>query len=131
MWRTNASTSVRGSSSAGPGPPACHLPCARGKPRFGEPNRHHARNLVAGGSATNPMFWAACTGNGYPLFKSTDLVHWTAAGHIFTAATKPAWAGGNWWAPEVHHIGKELVAYYAALSPTRGKMCIGAARATA
>lgn len=76
-----------------------------------------------------PTFWAACTGKGYPLFKSRDLVHWKSAGRIFTAATKPAWANGNWWAPEVHRVGDGLVAYFTALSPSRGKMCIGAARA--
>ena len=79
--------------------------------------------------AQGPTFWVACTGKGYPLFKSSDLVHWKAAGHIFTLATKPAWAGGNWWAPEVHRVGDGLVAYFTALSPSRGKMCIGAARA--
>ena len=80
--------------------------------------------------ADGPTFWAACTGKGFPLFKSRDLVHWTAAGHIFSAATKPAWANGNWWAPEVHRVGDGLVAYFTALSPSRNKMCIGAARAT-
>lgn len=75
-------------------------------------------------------YYAACTGNGYPMFRSTDLVHWTAAGHIFKPATKPGWAGGNFWAPEIHHIGTGYVAYFAALSPSRGKMCIGAARAS-
>ncbi len=80
--------------------------------------------------ADGPTFWAACTGNGYPLFKSKDLVHWTAAGHIFSPATKPTWAGGNWWAPEIHHIGTGFVAYFAALSPHRHKICIGAARAS-
>ncbi|NVB81829.1 MAG: family 43 glycosylhydrolase [Kofleriaceae bacterium] len=76
-----------------------------------------------------PTFWAACTGNGFPLFKSRDLVHWTAAGRIFTVATKPKWAGGNNWAPEIHRVGNGLVAYFTALSPSRGRMCIGAARA--
>jgi arabinan endo-1,5-alpha-L-arabinosidase len=83
---------------------------------------------VAG--ANGPTFWAACTGNGYPRFKSRDLVHWTAAGHIFQLSTKPSWASGNFWAPEIHHIGNGFVAYFAALSPSRGKMCIGAARAS-
>ena len=80
--------------------------------------------------ANGPTFWAACTGNGYPLFKSRDLVHWTAAGHIFNTGTKPRWGGGDWWAPEIHHIGNGLVAYFAALSPQRNKICIGAARAS-
>ncbi len=79
--------------------------------------------------ADGPTFWAACTGKGFPLFESRDLVRWRAAGYIFTVATKPAWANGNWWAPEVHRVGDGLVAYFTALSPSRGKMCIGAARA--
>lgn len=81
-------------------------------------------------SADGPTFWAACTGKNFPLFKSRDLVHWTAAGKIFTPATAPAWASGNNWAPEVHRIGGKLVAYFTAMSSSRGRMCIGAARAT-
>lgn len=80
-------------------------------------------------AADGPTFWAACTGNGFPLFKSRDLVHWSPAGHIFHLANKPAWGGGNWWAPEIHHVGAGFVAYFVALSPSRHKMCIGAARA--
>jgi len=76
-----------------------------------------------------PTFWAACTGKGFPLFSSRDLVHWKRSGQIFKASTKPAWANGNWWAPEIHRVGTGLVAYFTALSPSRGKMCIGAARA--
>ena len=68
-------------------------------------------------------------GQWYPLFKSNDLVKWKAAGKIFSLATKPKWAGGNWWAPEIHAVGDGFVAYFTALSPSRGKMCIGAARA--
>ena len=75
-------------------------------------------------------FVAACTGNGFPLFSSHDLVHWTPADHLFHASNKPVWGGGDWWAPEIHHIGSGFVAYFAALSPQRGKICIGAARAS-
>ena len=75
-------------------------------------------------------YYAACTGNGFPLFRSTDLVHWKAAGKIFSLATKPKWAGGNYWAPEIHANGNGYIAYFTALSPKRGKMCIGAARAS-
>jgi len=80
--------------------------------------------------ANGPTFYAACTGNGFPMHRSTDLVHWQPAGHIFTTETKPKWGGGNWWAPEIHHVDGGYVAYFVALSPSRGKMCIGAARAT-
>ncbi len=73
-------------------------------------------------------FLAACTGGGFPLFSSPDLVHWTAAGHLFGAKNRPQWASSNFWAPEIHHVGNAFVAYFAALSPKHGKMCIGAAR---
>ena len=76
-----------------------------------------------------PKFWAACTGNGYPLWKSRDLVSWTRAGHIFTLKTKPKWADGLFWAPEIHKVGDGLVAYFSARSPGRNRTCIGAARA--
>jgi beta-xylosidase len=75
-------------------------------------------------------FFATCTGGGYPRYSSPDLVHWTSAGYIFSTATRPRWASGNFWAPEIHPIGSGYIAYFAALSGTRGKMCIGAAHAT-
>lgn len=75
-------------------------------------------------------FVAACTGGGFPTFTSPDLVYWTASGHLFDAKSRPRWASMNFWAPEIHHIGTGFVAYFAAFSPKRGKMCIGAARAT-
>lgn len=83
--------------------------------------------IRTGGST--PTYYAVCTGGGYPRFSSPDLVHWKADGHIFTPATRPAWATGNFWAPEIHHVGAGFVAYFSALSARRGKMCIGAARA--
>lgn len=73
-------------------------------------------------------FEVACTGGGYPSFTSPDLVHWKKNGTLFSAATRPKWASDNFWAPEIHHIGSDLVVYFAALSPARKKMCIGAAR---
>jgi beta-xylosidase len=81
-------------------------------------------------TANGVEFYAACTGNGFPLYKSSDLVHWTSIGHIFSAKTKPAWGSGNWWAPEIHHIGTGYVAYFVALSSARKRMCIGAATAS-
>jgi beta-xylosidase len=76
-------------------------------------------------------FYVACTGNGFGRMKSSDLVHWAADGHLFGAKTKPKWGGGDWWAPEVHHVGDGFMAYFAALSPRRHRICIGAARGDA
>jgi beta-xylosidase len=87
--------------------------------------------VIRADDASGRTFWAACTGGGFPLWKSKDLVTWTAAGKLFSAATKPAWADGNNWAPEVHRVGEQYVAYFTARSASRGKMCIGAATASA
>ena len=73
-------------------------------------------------------FVATCTGGGFPTFSSSDLVHWSTAGHLFGTKNRPKWASKNFWAPEIHHIGTGFVAYYAAFSPKHGQMCIGAAR---
>lgn len=73
-------------------------------------------------------FEVVCTGGGYPSFTSPDLVHWKSNGTLFSKSTQPKWASGNFWAPEIHHVGDGLVVYFAALSPKRGRMCIGAAK---
>jgi len=64
-------------------------------------------------------WYLTCTGgsggNLFPIYESTDLLHWTQAGWIFPAGTGPSWASGNYWAPELHVIGGQHVAYFAAL----------------
>lgn len=66
--------------------------------------------------------------NAFPLFTSPDLVHWTAAGHIFSSTSKPAWAVSDFWAPELHHIASTWIAYFTARG-SDGKLAIGAASA--
>ncbi|MFT3772914.1 MAG: glycoside hydrolase family 43 protein [Minicystis sp.] len=66
--------------------------------------------------------------NAFPIFTSTDLVSWTPSGTIFPAAQKPAWAIGDFWAPEVHHVGNHYVAYFSARHQD-GRLSIGAATA--
>ena len=62
----------------------------------------------------------------FPLRTSTDLVHFTSAGYVFPAGQRPAWATGDFWAPEIHAIGGHYVAYYTARH-TNGRLSIGAA----
>jgi GH43 family beta-xylosidase len=64
----------------------------------------------------------------FPIYVSTDLVTWTAMGHILPSAAKPAWATRDFWAPEIHHVGSGWVAYFSARN-TDGKLSIGAASA--
>lgn len=75
----------------------------------------------------------ACTSGGapdaYPIRTSTDLVHWTPRGFVFPAARRPAWASGDFWAPEIHRVGDHWVAYYSARSASSGTFALGAASA--
>jgi GH43 family beta-xylosidase len=77
-------------------------------------------------------YYVACTGGGastaFALSTSTDLVTYTRAGHIFTSNTKPSWAKGDYWAPELHRVGDHYVAYYTARHQD-GRLSIGAATA--
>ncbi len=102
------------------------------------------RYTQCGGLYTNPVvdvdcpdpgvmkdgntYYMACTGGGgYPLRRSTDLVNWTRIGSVMpTAASRPAWAASDFWAPELHKVGSTYVAYFSARH-TNGVFAIGAA----
>lgn len=71
----------------------------------------------------------ACTGGGFALRTSPDLVHWTRAGEIFP--TTPSWANGLFWAPEIHRVGDRWIAYYSARRASDGSLALGAATAPA
>jgi arabinan endo-1,5-alpha-L-arabinosidase len=78
-------------------------------------------------------YLVACTsgnaGNAFPIYSSTDLVHWSSVGSIFPSANKPKWALSDFWAPEIHRVGAGWVAYFTARN-TAGRLSIGAASAT-
>ena len=72
-----------------------------------------------------------CTGgdassDAYPIYTSSDLISWKPAGHIFPAGKHPTWATGLFWAPEIHKVGKQYVAYFSAQN-AGGRLAIGAA----
>lgn len=77
-------------------------------------------------------YYLSCTSGGaaqaFPIYTSTDLASWTMVGHIFPTGKKPAWATGDFWAPEIHEVGGKYVAYYSARNQD-GKLSIGAAKA--
>lgn len=74
----------------------------------------------------------ACTSGGaaaaFPLYVSTDLVGWSAMGHVFPSGQRPAWASGDFWAPEIHRVGDHYVVYFTARAGD-GRLSIGAATA--
>ena len=94
-------------------------------------------NPVIGGDCPDPGvlregadYYLVCTsGNAaeaFPLRRSRDLVHWERVGAVFPAGRRPAWASGDFWAPELHRVGARFVAYYTARR-TGGQLAIGAA----
>ena len=62
----------------------------------------------------------------FPLFRSSDLVHWTRVGSVLQRA--PAWTNGNFWAPELVRWSGRLYAFYSA-SRKGGRPCLGVATA--
>jgi beta-xylosidase len=59
-------------------------------------------------------YWATSTssewGPQFPLLHSTDLVNWEQTGDVF--AHRPAWAQGNFWAPEISQYKGRYYIYY-------------------
>jgi len=62
----------------------------------------------------------------FPIRVSSDLIQWTQKGHVFPSQSVPSWTKQDFWAPEIHMVGKYFVVYYAARDQT-GVLCIGAA----
>lgn len=61
----------------------------------------------------------------YPLFKSTDLIHWKQSGYLFPQT--PAWASSSFWAPELYYRNGIYYAYYTARKKADSISCIGVA----
>ncbi len=78
-------------------------------------------------------FWASATSGEwspqFPLFRSTDLLHWEPAGAVFRH--QPAWAEGSFWAPELVHdeLSGQFIVWYVARK-RGGNLCIAVASAT-
>lgn len=73
-------------------------------------------------------YWAAgTTSNWFPaftLYRSRDLVNWTASGHVFNQM--PAWADYYMWAPEITYENGKVYLYYTG-HKKGGSLCIAAA----
>jgi beta-xylosidase len=61
-------------------------------------------------------YWATSTssewGPQFPLLHSTDRVNWELSGSVFPQ--RPAWAIGNFWAPEISEFKGRFFVYYVA-----------------
>ena len=87
--------------------------------------------------------------NAFPMWKSTDLVHWYSNGYVFPHGRQPAWAvpsdgrsrRGIYWAPSIERIANRWALYFSAIYnpashaagtfvPRSGTMVLGVATAT-
>lgn len=65
-----------------------------------------------------------------PLWKSTDLVHWTFVKHMMDESNRPPWVKDRFWAPELHKVGSTYILIFTSGDVT-GHLCIGMATAPA
>lgn len=97
----------------------------------------YGQQLVLPGDNPDPTvvkigdtYWAAgTTSNWFPIFpvyKSTDLVHWKLSAHVFNKM--PKWADYYFWAPEMVYDGGKVYMYYSA-HKRNGNLCVAVASA--
>jgi len=76
-------------------------------------------------------FFMVCTGGRFPIRQSRDLILWTDTGVTVLSEDKPPWAanGHRNWAPEIHLVDQQYVAYFTTVNGG-DVLCIGAATAS-
>lgn len=81
---------------------------------------------------SGPAFYMVCTGGSFPIRRSRDLVLWSDTGAAVLPKGKPAWAanGNRNWAPELHRVGEQYIAYFTTVNGAN-VLSIGAAHAAA
>jgi beta-xylosidase len=52
--------------------------------------------------------------NGFPAYKSTDLVNWQPLGQVYTADSVNSWGEGAFWAPEVYKVKDKFYMFFSA-----------------
>lgn len=75
-------------------------------------------------------YYMVCTGGPFPIRRSRDLVFWQDTGAAILPAGKPTWAANGFrnWAPELHRVGDQYIAYFTTVD-AGDVLCIGAATA--
>ncbi|HEX8474677.1 MAG TPA: family 43 glycosylhydrolase [Pyrinomonadaceae bacterium] len=82
-------------------------------------------------------YWATATTGGwmphFAILHSRDLVNWRPVGAVFQ--TSPAWAKGDFWAPEISVDGGRFYVYYTARrndgAGKKGTLCVAVATSDA
>ena len=75
-------------------------------------------------------------GTGWPIYRSPDMVHWSFVRHLLDTNpapgalnNKPAWMKSEFWAPEIHQVGRGYVLTFTARSHETNRLCVGIATA--
>ena len=69
---------------------------------------------------------------GWPLYKSPDLVHWTYVKQLLGAPdagpdqpkNMPPFMKGNFWAPEIHHVGRNFLLTGTSTNAANGQLSV-------
>jgi len=87
--------------------------------------------VIALPNADPPGFAAVCTGGKFPIRFSRSLVTWADTGAFILPDGKPTWAANGFrnWAPEIHAVGDDFVAYFTSVNGA-DTLSIGAAYAS-
>lgn len=58
-------------------------------------------------------YYAYCTGNYVPIYRSKNLVNWASVGNAFNSTTRPQFVeGAGIWAPDINKIGDKYVMFF-------------------
>lgn len=69
----------------------------------------------------------------FPILRSRDLEEWEFVNYVFPRGQKPSWAAegeliSDFWAPEMHQVGREFWVYFVARDKQTRELCIGLAK---
>ena len=99
---------------------------------YGDPCVVKAEDPETGRSA----WWLTVTSNdapdAFPILRSEDLTDWRLEGFVFPRGQTPPWAltgegQADFWAPELHRVGREYWVCFAARRPDR-ELAVGLAK---
>jgi arabinan endo-1,5-alpha-L-arabinosidase len=95
--------------------------------------------VAVGPAEEDTWYYLLATSNdapdSFPLIRSRNLVDWEFGTYVFPQGKKPAWAAegelvSDYWAPEMHRIGREFRVYFVARDKHSRELCIGMARSS-
>lgn len=108
-------------------------------PGLGAENKFQYQNPVRAGDFPDPSvirvgsdYWATATSSEwaphFPILHSRDLINWEIKGYVFQQ--RPAWAKGNFWAPEIAEDKGKFFIYYTAREASSNRLAVAVASAS-